>query len=101
MLVVSKNRIIMFFQIRIWGRDIDRLKQCANDIGGSNTKIFQDLETACKDADVIVTVTIATEPILKGEWLKDGAVVLGELEYYNNLIQCSCWGLQIYLERIR
>ncbi|XP_041378818.1 ketimine reductase mu-crystallin-like [Gigantopelta aegis] len=77
--------VCQFEEIRIWGRDIDRLKHCASDIGGTNTKIFQDLQTACKDADVIVTVTIATEPILKGEWLKDGAVVLGELEYYNNL----------------
>ena len=40
--------------------------------------MFQDLQTACKDADVIVTVTIATEPILKGDWLKDGAVVIGK-----------------------
>ena len=64
--------------MRIWGRNPERASQCAADIGGHNVKVFQDLQTACKDADVIVTVTIATEPILKGDWLKDGAVVIGK-----------------------
>lgn len=66
--------ICNFEEVRIWGRNPERASQCAADIGGHNVKVFQ---TACKDADVIVTVTIATEPILKGDWLKDGAVVIG------------------------
>lgn len=54
-------------------------------MGGANA--YSDLQTACKDADVIVTVTMATEPILKGEWLKDGAIVLGKM----NCIIFNCY----------
>ena len=53
------------------------MSECASDIGGNNVKVFNDIETACKDADVIVTVTMATKPMVFGKWLKDGAIVLG------------------------
>ena len=69
--------IIYFIQVRIWGRNPAKATQCASDVGGGNVEVFQDIEMACKDADVIVTVTMATEPILKGCWLKDGAIVIG------------------------
>jgi ornithine cyclodeaminase/alanine dehydrogenase-like protein (mu-crystallin family) len=32
-----------------------------------------DLEAAVRSADVIVTATAATEPFLRGQWLKQGA----------------------------
>ena len=37
--------------------------------------VFESLEKAVKDADVICTVTMETEPVLFGKWLKPGAVV--------------------------
>ena len=46
--------------------------------------VCESLPEAVKDADVIVTVTMATEPVLFGQWLKPGAVVCGEL--INNLL---------------
>ena len=36
---------------------------------------MESLEEALKDADIIVTVTAATEPVVFGRWLKPGAVV--------------------------
>ena len=48
---------------------------CASDIGGDNVVVYESLPEAVKDADVIVTVTMATEPLLQGKWLKPGAVV--------------------------
>ena len=37
--------------------------------------VYESLEKAVSDADVIVTVTMATEPVVLGKWLKLGAVV--------------------------
>jgi thiomorpholine-carboxylate dehydrogenase len=68
--------ICQFDEIRIWGRDSDKAAKCASDVGGGNVSVWKDLQAACKDADVIVTVTMATEPILKGAWLKEGTIVL-------------------------
>jgi thiomorpholine-carboxylate dehydrogenase len=67
---------VIVSQIRIWGRDSDKAAKCASDVGGGNVSVWKDLQAACKDADVIVTVTMATEPILKGAWLKEGTIVL-------------------------
>ena len=40
-------------------------------------KVFQDVEFACIDADVVVTVTMSRKPVLCGKWLKDHAIVIG------------------------
>ena len=54
--------------------------------------VFESLKEAVKDADVICTVTMATEPVLFGKWLKPGAIVcstyvkfswsFGPIQYY-------------------
>lgn len=44
---------------------------------GIPCEVCDDVETAVKDADIIVTVTLATEPILKKEWVKNGAHING------------------------
>ena len=72
-------------QIRIWGRNTDKAAEVASDVGGENVKIFNDIQAACAGADVIVTVTMATEPILFGSWLKDDCIVLGRL----SSVQCN------------
>ena len=64
-------------QIRVWGRSPEKVASCVSDIGGSNVVACDNLETACKDADVVVTVTMSAKPVLKGQWLKEGTVVLG------------------------
>ena len=40
---------------------------------GINCVSCSSIEDAVKDADVINTCTLATEPILRSEWVKDGA----------------------------
>ncbi len=60
-----------FSQVRIWSRDSSRAKALAAEIGGTAMSI----EDAVHGADVVVTVTGATEPILQGKWLKPGALV--------------------------
>ena len=42
-----------------------------------NVVLFDTAKEATTGADIVVTVTMATEPVLCGDWLKDGAVVCG------------------------
>lgn len=58
-------------EIRIWSRDPDHAAACAARVGGRAV----DARTAVEGADIVVTATAATEPILSGAWLADGAHV--------------------------
>ena len=41
----------------------------------------QDIEAATRDSDIIDCVTLASEPFIKGEWLKEGALVMNMVDY--------------------
>ncbi|XP_065899746.1 ketimine reductase mu-crystallin-like isoform X2 [Dysidea avara] len=78
-LIHSRN----FQEIRVWGRSPVNLKKCVDDItaivggGGAHVTAHQDVFEAVSEADVIVTVTRASEPIFHGEWMKPGTLVCG------------------------
>jgi thiomorpholine-carboxylate dehydrogenase len=59
-------------EIRIWSRNPANVARCAADVGGFAAS---GAEQAVSGADVICTVTNASEPVLKGAWLKPGAFV--------------------------
>ena len=40
-----------------------------------------DIEAAVRDSDIIDCVTLASEPFVKGEWLKKGALVMNMADY--------------------
>ena len=60
-----------FDEIRIWSRTTSSAEQLAKEIGGK----AMSAEQAVGGADVVVTVTSSTTPVLKGEWLKPGCHV--------------------------
>ena len=60
-----------FDDIRVWSRTPAHAAEFAKEVGGR----AMSAEDASKDADVVVTVTSSTTPVLKGEWLKSGAHV--------------------------
>lgn len=60
-----------FDEVRIWSRTPEHAAQFAAEIGA----VCTTPECAVRDADVIVTVTGAQEPVLRGAWLKPGAHV--------------------------
>ena len=65
------RRVRDFEEIRVWSRTPEHAQRFADEIGAR----AMSAEEAVRGADVVVTVTNAQEPILKGAWLKRGAHV--------------------------
>ena len=59
-------------EIRVWSPNAANAQLCARDIGGV---ACASAEAAVRGADIVCTVTNASEPVLQGAWLKPGAFV--------------------------
>ena len=66
------GRVRRFQEVRVWSRTMEHATRFACQSGSIAVATAED---AVRGADVVVTVTAATEPVLRGEWLKDGAHV--------------------------
>ena len=64
--------VVPLSHIRVWSPTRANAERCAADIDGSANP---DAESAVRDADIVVTVTNASTPVLMGRWLKPGALV--------------------------
>ena len=64
--------VVPISDIRVWSPTRAHAERCAADIKGSASP---DAESAVTDADIVVTVTNASTAVLKGRWLKPGALV--------------------------
>jgi ornithine cyclodeaminase/alanine dehydrogenase-like protein (mu-crystallin family) len=62
-----------FDEIRIWSRTPENAIRCANEIGATHAETAQE---AVLNADLVITATSSTEPVLHGAWLKSGALVI-------------------------
>lgn len=69
--VEALRRVRDFDEIRVWGRTPEHADRFAREVGART----MSAEDAVRGADVIVTATAATEPILRGAWLKAGTHV--------------------------
>lgn len=63
-----------FKEIRVWSRRREKAEQFAGAVRGPVT-VCSTAKEAVEGSDVIITVTMASEPVLKGEWVKPGAHV--------------------------
>lgn len=45
------------------------------------TVVTDDIKTATENSDIIDCVTLASEPFIKGEWLKKGALIMNMADY--------------------
>jgi ornithine cyclodeaminase/alanine dehydrogenase-like protein (mu-crystallin family) len=70
--LMALRHVCEFDEVRVWSRTAEHARRFATAHG---IKPMDDAEHAVRDADVIVTVTSATQPVLKGDWLKPGAHV--------------------------
>lgn len=59
-------------EIRVWSRSAENRERCAREIDGI---ACASAEAAVRGADIVCTLTHASEPVLKGEWLVPGAFV--------------------------
>ncbi|EPY86525.1 ketimine reductase mu-crystallin isoform X1 [Camelus dromedarius] len=60
-----------FKEVRIWNRTKENAEKFADTVQGE-VQVCSSVQEAVAGADVIITVTMATEPILFGEWVKPG-----------------------------
>jgi thiomorpholine-carboxylate dehydrogenase len=60
-----------FDEVRVWSPTPEHARRFAAEVGG----VSMSAEAAVRGADVVVTVTGAGEPVLRGAWLADGAHV--------------------------
>jgi len=60
-----------FEDVRVWSRNPQNAQTLAQEIGAK----AMAAEDAVRGADVVVTVTGSPEPVLRGSWLKRGALV--------------------------
>jgi thiomorpholine-carboxylate dehydrogenase len=60
-----------FDDVRVWSRNPQHAQTLADELGA----VAMPAEDAVRGADVVVTATNAAEPVLRGAWLKSGALV--------------------------
>jgi len=61
-------------RVTVWGRNLDHAKAAAAKIklDGVSASATSDLEKAVAAADIISCATLATEPLVRGAWLRPG-----------------------------
>ena len=69
---LALRAVVPIRDIRIWSPTRANAERCAADIDGTASP---DAESAVRNADIVVTVTNASTPVLMGRWLKPGALV--------------------------
>src|SRR3546814_15958895 len=64
-------------RVTVWGRDPRKADAVARTVAalGLDASATEDVATAAGEADNVSCPTLATEPILRGEWLKRGCHV--------------------------
>ena len=79
MVYVMHHSISSYFQIRIWNHRYEGAQTLTKELTakGKYAVAYQSAEECVKDADVIVTATFASSPILKAKWIKPGAHING------------------------
>jgi Predicted ornithine cyclodeaminase, mu-crystallin homolog len=58
--------------IALWGRRFEAAEAAAR-AAGRRAAAIRELEVACRQADIICCATSSTQPLVRGDWLKDGA----------------------------
>jgi ornithine cyclodeaminase len=69
-----------FEGVRVWGRNVDHARSCVDDLRGrglpaTTIETAATPEDAVRGADVVITCTASSEPLLRAEWLRPGSHV--------------------------
>uniref|UniRef100_UPI00398E855D ketimine reductase mu-crystallin n=1 Tax=Pristiophorus japonicus TaxID=55135 RepID=UPI00398E855D len=68
------TQMFPFKQVKVWSRTRERVEKFVRTVQGP-VQVCTSAKEAVLGADVVITVTMAMEPILCGEWVKPGAHV--------------------------
>jgi ornithine cyclodeaminase len=62
-------------EVTVWSRNHEAALQLASQLcaDGFNARASADLEAAARQADIVTCATLATEPLIRGEWLRAGS----------------------------
>ena len=74
-LVAQAMRAIRpIMQVKVWDRNLDNAKILVDKLSalGFNASLESDLEAGTKSADIISCATLATNPLILGQWLSPG-----------------------------
>ncbi len=73
-LIAAHATVRSIREVRIWGRRMDAARQLAETLADAefSVTVAEDLESAAREADIISCATLATEPLIVGEWLSAG-----------------------------
>ena len=64
--------------VSIWNRHPERARQCAAEMAGELSlavEAVERIEDAVQGASVVITVTLAREPLVRAEWIEPGTHV--------------------------
>lgn len=68
-------------QVFVWGRTSGNVERYVEEIQGAypdvEVRSTGTVEEAARAADILVTTTYSTQPLVKGEWLREGVLVIG------------------------
>ena len=83
-------------QVEIWNRTPERAASLAAalELPGVSVAAVTDLEAAARRADVISCATMATEPLILGDWLKPGAHLDLVGSFRPDMHECDAAALQ-------
>jgi ornithine cyclodeaminase/alanine dehydrogenase-like protein (mu-crystallin family) len=76
--LLAVSRVRRFGSICVAGRDAEKAKAFAKEVGGADFHelgAYAAIEEAVREADVICACTHSAEPVVRREWLKQGAHV--------------------------
>lgn len=74
-LIAAHAAVRPIAEVAIWNRTAANAERLAARLAteGLEVAVAQDLEAAAREADIVSCATLATEPLIHGEWLKPGA----------------------------
>ena len=81
----AMNRVFNFKEVRVADVDEANLRAYRRDMATEvsvEIQITQSREEAVRGADIVCTVTPASEPLVRKEWVKKGALVIGAGSYH-------------------
>lgn len=71
-------KVRKFDEVRVWGRNPERAKQCVDDLRGRGHRASAagSVEEAVSGAVIVITVTASREPLVRAAWLRPGATII-------------------------